>query len=104
MMPTVELAINMKASQALPARKLKVLLADVLPEGGTAAEQAQAVLDWIVGRAKDALADGDVSIGSRQYDVMLAAVAKADGTWDAARVQQDGIGALTTAYDALGGA
>jgi hypothetical protein len=35
---------------------------------------------------------------------MLAAVAEDDPTWDAARVQQDGIGALETAYDALGGA
>jgi hypothetical protein len=104
-MPTISIAINVngteKASKDLQARKLKVLLADILPEGGTAEEQAAAVLDWIVARAKDALSDENPRIGNRQYDVMLTAVSAADPTWDRDRVMYEGMDALIAAYDLL---
>ncbi len=104
----VELAIKVngtqKAAQAIPARKLKVLAADLGVSDGTAQEQADAVLAWIIARAKDALSTDPVQIGNRQYDVMLAAVAESDPTWDRDKVVAKGMEALEAAYDALGGA
>lgn len=101
----VELTIKVngteQAVQVIPARKAKVLLADILPDGGTVGEQAQAVLDWIVARAKDALSDANPRFGDRQYDVMLAKVREADDTWDQERVMYEGMDALIAAYDAL---
>jgi hypothetical protein len=101
----IELAIKVngtqKAAQAIPARKLKVLAADLGVSDGTAQEQADAVLAWIIARAKDALSDDNPRLGDRQYDVMLAAVREADDTWDQERVMYEGMDALIAAYDAL---
>lgn len=103
--PTITLAIKVngtdRATQNIPVRKVKVLLQDILPDGGTVAEKAQAVLDWVVARAKDALSTDAPRLGDRQYDVMLAKVREADDTWDHAKVVAKGMEALEAAYDAL---
>lgn len=104
-MPVIELAIvvggQIKDRQQIPNRKAKVLLQDILPDGGTVAVQAKALLEWVIARAKDALSDEAPRIGNRQYDVMLAKVAEVDPTWDQAKVVAKGMEALEAAYDAL---
>ena len=100
-MPTVSIKLyvgaNEKATVNIPTRKAKILGDDLAP-GGTVTEQAQAILDWLVQLGRVAAVP---TFGSRDYDVMLAKVSAADPAWDSAKVQQDGIGALETAFDAL---
>lgn len=104
-MAKVELAIVIAGKVAdrreIPARKAKVLLADIAPDASTNADRGKALTGHIVRRMREDLQDEPVQIGSRQCDVMQAELDAAGDTWDTTRIKKEGTDAFEQAYDAL---
>ena len=105
MPPKIELSVHIAGKVAdrleLPARKLKILMAEVAPDASTNAERGKALVEWIVRRLRTDLKDEAVQLGSRQCDKMQEALKEAGDEWPNERILKAGTDAFEAAYDAL---